>query len=249
MISAAHGMGTRTQVALATSSATSTPILGTRTRGGLHFTLMEAKSWNMSKSLQIPTSFAKVKGGHEGDISSRQYTFCEKEKAAFENDPESHLEFRRKIEAEINLLFPLYTRGTDTQNAIHKVMLEEMLRRTGPGHEKLKARLIPQWLPGCRRFTPVDGYLETLNPDNVQCVFREIKRIVPNGVMNGPNELHQVDILVCATAHRYAEDVWREEPNLYLGITAPSYSNYFFCIGPGGTWSKGTILLAVSLHP
>ncbi|KAK5009961.1 hypothetical protein LTR28_012518 [Elasticomyces elasticus] len=67
-----------------------------------------------------------------------KYTFCEKEKAAFENDPESHLEFRRKIEAEINLLFPLYTRGTDTQNAIHKVMLEEMLRRTGPGHEKLK---------------------------------------------------------------------------------------------------------------
>lgn len=36
------------------------------------------------------------------------------------------------------------------------------------------------------------------------------------------------------------QDAWREEPNLYLGITAPSYPNYFFCIGPGGTWSKYT---------
>ncbi|KAK5011784.1 hypothetical protein LTR28_003984 [Elasticomyces elasticus] len=77
----------------------------------------------------------EVKGGDEGDISSRQYTSSEKEKAAFENDPESHPEFRRKIEAEINLLFPLYTRGTDTRKTIPKVMLEEMLRRIGPGHE------------------------------------------------------------------------------------------------------------------
>lgn len=36
------------------------------------------------------------------DPSTRQYKFSEEEKARYANDPDYHLRFRRKIEAEIN---------------------------------------------------------------------------------------------------------------------------------------------------
>lgn len=77
-----------------------------------------------------------VIGGNEGDISSEQYT-SGNEKDAFESGAQNHLEFRQKIGAEIILLFPFYTKGTDLQKAMHKVVLDEMLGRLGPGHEKV----------------------------------------------------------------------------------------------------------------
>lgn len=106
-----------------------------------------------------------VIGGNEGDISSEQYT-SGNEKDAFESGAQNHLEFRQKIGAEIILLFPFYTKGTDLQKAMHKVVLDEMLGRLGPGHEK--RRLNPEWLPACHRVTPGDAYLETFTKNNVR---------------------------------------------------------------------------------
>lgn len=64
---------------------------------------------------------------------------------------------------------------------------------------KLQEYLIPKWLPGCRRITPGDGYLEALTQDNVQPIFNEISKIVPEGLIDSDGVLHKVDILVCAT--------------------------------------------------
>jgi hypothetical protein len=80
----------------------------------------------------------EVRHGVEGDITHRQYYFSDEEKAQFKDNPEDHLLFRQKIEAEINLLFPFYTRGTDLQKQMHKAMYDEMQRRIGHGQEKLK---------------------------------------------------------------------------------------------------------------
>lgn len=82
----------------------------------------------------------EVKKGEEGDITHRQYYFSDKEKEDFKDNPMDHLLFRQKIEAEINLLFPFYTRGTDLQKQMHVAMNDEMQRRLGPGQEKLKVR-------------------------------------------------------------------------------------------------------------
>ena len=59
--------------------------------------------------------------------------------------------------------------------------------------------LIPEWLPGCRRITPGDGYLESLVKSNVNCVFQGIQKITPDGLIDDAGEFHPVDILVCAT--------------------------------------------------
>lgn len=123
-----------------------------------------------------------------------------------------------------------------------KLITEEMNRRIGPGHEKLKEFIIPNWAPGCRRISPGDGYLEALVKPNVNPVYGGIQKIVPEGIVTEDGELHKMDILVCATGFNVAfrpafklingtgdtlvED-WGDSVNLYLGVSAPRFPNYY----------------------
>jgi hypothetical protein len=125
-----------------------------------------------------------------------QFTFSEEEKKQFKDDPAYHLEFRRRIEAEVNFLTDMFIVGNPVQKEIHTSMIQQMKDRIGSGHEELKAKLIPNWAPGCRRITPGDGYLETLVQDHVQPVFGEIERLTENSVEMMDGSQHQVDVLV-----------------------------------------------------
>ncbi|KAF7551343.1 hypothetical protein G7Z17_g5103 [Cylindrodendrum hubeiense] len=190
----------------------------------------------------------------------RQYTFTEEEKQRFRDDPAYHLKFRKGIEAEINSLFAMFFQGSETSEMFRKVITEEMHRRIGPGNEELKKFIIPTWAPGCRRISPGDGYLEALAKPNVEPVFGGIKKVVPEGVVTEDGKLHKMDILVCATGFKVAfrpafklingsgkslDEDWGDSVNLYLGVSAPRFPNYFTIVGPGATWSSGTLLPSI----
>lgn len=198
--------------------------------------------------------------GAEVDPGQRQYTFTEAEKERFKNDPEYHLDFRKRIEAEINSLFGMYQKGSEMNDHFRKVITEEMHRRMGPGHEELKSFIIPKWSPGCRRISPGDGYLEALVQDNVQPVFGGIEKVVADGIVTVDGEVHKMDILVCATGFKVAfkpawkvvngegktiEEDWTDGPNLYFGVSAPRFPNFFTIVGPGATWSNGTLIPSI----
>lgn len=131
-------------------------------------------------------------------LSTRQYKFTEEDKQRFRDDPEYFLEFRREIEAEINIMFEMYMQGSDVSKNFKKLIAEEMKRRIGPGQEKLLDFIIPKWSPGCRRVSPADGYLEALVSPNVEPVYGEIDHVTEKGIIVDGQE-HELDILVCAT--------------------------------------------------
>ncbi|KAH8655197.1 hypothetical protein BX600DRAFT_385523 [Xylariales sp. PMI_506] len=197
---------------------------------------------------------------HGGKPGTRQYTFTDADKKRFRDDPEYFLDFRKRIEAEINSLFGMYQQGSEMSDAFRKTITDEMNRRIGPGHEKLKEFIIPKWSPGCRRISPGDGYLEALAEPNVEPVFGGIQKISPEGVVTEDGVTHKVDILVCATGFNVAfrpafklingtgkslyED-WGDSVNLYMGVSAPRFPNYYTIVGPGATWSSGTLLPSI----
>jgi hypothetical protein len=132
-----------------------------------------------------------------------QHYFSEDEIRRFRDDPEYHLQFRKKIENTMNNSTEVFVAGSEMNEGARKMMKTEMERRIGQGHEDLKRRLIPTWPPGksigsistvrdksdnspitlgCRRLTPGDGYLEALVKPNVKRVFGEIKEIRPTGL-------------------------------------------------------------------
>jgi cation diffusion facilitator CzcD-associated flavoprotein CzcO len=198
--------------------------------------------------------------GAEQQPGDRQYTFTEADKKKFTEDPAYLLQFRKKIEAEINSLFGMYQQGSDMSNKFREVITSEMNRRIGPGNEELKKFIIPKWSPGCRRISPGDGYLEALVKENVQPVFSNIEKVVPEGIVTADGATHKLDVLVCATGFQVAfrpafklingegttlDDDWGQSPNLYLGLSAPRFPNYYTIVGPGATWSSGTLLPSI----
>ncbi|MCJ1298203.1 hypothetical protein MMC08_000992 [Hypocenomyce scalaris] len=198
--------------------------------------------------------------GAKQEPGLRQYTFTEADKAKFESDPQYHLQFRRKIEAEINLLFGMYQKGSKLSNQFREVIRTEMNRRMGPGNQELKDFIIPKWSPGCRRISPGDGYLEALVQENVEPVLSNIARVIPEGIETIDGRTHKMDVLVCATGFQVAfkpafkvingegntiDEDWNNGVNLYLGVSAPRFPNYYTIVGPGATWSSGTLLPSI----
>lgn len=188
-----------------------------------------------------------------------QHLYTEEEKERFRTDQDYHLEYRRNLEGSVNNLFSMFINGSAENQAAQKSMKAEMLRRIGPGHEKLKESLIPSWPPGCRRITPGDGYLEALVQSNVTTVHVNIAKVVPNGVIDADGQLHEVDILACATGFKLAftprfdvigvdgarmADEFQPEPRVYLSVTVPRFPNYFIVNGVRGQWASGTALPA-----
>lgn len=198
--------------------------------------------------------------GSEVDPGQRQYEFTDADKKKFKDQPDFHLQFRKEIEAEINGLFGMYRQGSELSDTFRKVITDEMHRRMGPGNQELKDFIIPTWAPGCRRISPGDGYLEALVKPNVEPVLVGIDKIVSNGIRTKDGKIHEMDVLVCATGFQVAfkpgfkvinaqgqsiHDDWGENVNLYMGLSAPRFPNYYTIVGPGATWSNGTLLPSI----
>ncbi|CAK4031916.1 FAD NAD(P)-binding domain-containing [Lecanosticta acicola] len=207
-------------------------------------------------------ALTSVHRGRNVDPGQRQYEFTEEDKRRFRENPDFHLEFRKSIEAEINGLFGMYKQNSELSNTFRKVITEEMNRRMGPGHEHLKSFIIPKWSPGCRRISPGDGYLEALVQSNVSPITTPISKITSTGILTSDGQQHDFDVLVCATGFKVAfqpafnlvngsgtslVDDWSAYggPNLYMGVSAPRFPNYFTIVGPGATWSSGTLLPSI----
>jgi cation diffusion facilitator CzcD-associated flavoprotein CzcO len=198
--------------------------------------------------------------GVDVDPGQRQYKFSEEDKKKFASDPEYHLYFRKRIEAEINSLFGMYQQGSELSESFRTIITDEMHRRMGQGHEDLKKFIIPKFAPGCRRISPGDGFLEALVKPNVRPVFSGIQKITEKGIVTEDGEEHEFDIIVCATGFQVAfkpafkvingegksiDEDWADGVNLYFGVSAPRFPNYYTIVGPGATWSNGTLIPSI----
>lgn len=84
-------------------------------------------------------------------------------------------------------------------------------------------------------------------------------RVVPEGIVDSDGQLHEVDILACATGFNLAftprfevrgvdnilmADAFDPEPQVYLSVAVPKFPNYFIVNGVRGQWASGTALPA-----
>jgi hypothetical protein len=110
----------------------------------------------------IKSTTEEKESAKEQSERTSQHFFTKEEIQRFKDNPEYHLQYRKKLESAINNIFEMYIKDSETSKGAQENMVKEMNRRIGPGHEDLKKSLIPSWPPGCRRITPGDGYLEAL---------------------------------------------------------------------------------------
>jgi cation diffusion facilitator CzcD-associated flavoprotein CzcO len=125
----------------------------------------------------------------------------------------------------------------------------------------LRARLTPDYVPGCKRRVISDDYLSTFNRDNVHLVTDAIVRIEPDGIRDASGKLTPVDTIVEATGFkpfditdyvsirgrdgRRLRDVWSKHVETFRTIMVPGFPNFFLLLGPNSATGHTSALIMI----
>jgi cation diffusion facilitator CzcD-associated flavoprotein CzcO len=179
------------------------------------------------------------------------------EKAAFKENPESLLAWRKNAEANFNTIFPMFLGGSKLQERTKKAVTHQM--KTKLRDPVLQKQLVPEWDFGCRRMTPGVGYLNALQEDNVEVVIGDIEAVTEKGCYAAGKE-YAFDVLICATGFDVSfkprfpiigragvnlQKTWAGEAHSYMGLAAPGQPNYLHFLGPNFPIGSGPLVGAI----
>lgn len=190
---------------------------------------------------------------HTPEGKNFEYTAEQKEEF---RDPAKLLAYRKKIEHDFNQLYRGLQYGTEMHEFFANQSRQIMTDRLNHKPE-LTDKLIPTWAFGCRRLSPGDGYLESLQESNVSAVFSEVTHITEDGVIDANGDAHKVDAIICATGFdtnwckswpvigrkgRLLQDAWGGDPESYFSCCAKDFPNLFFILGPNAPVGNGSLI-------
>lgn len=120
---------------------------------------------------------------------------------------------------------------------------------------ELRTAVTPSYPYGCKRPVLATTFYSSLNRPNVTLVPRAVAAADEQGVIDVDGLHHDVDLIVFATGFqttnylgtydvrgtdgRTLKEWWGDRPRAFLGITVPSFPNFFILYGPNtnGGWS------------
>jgi cation diffusion facilitator CzcD-associated flavoprotein CzcO len=116
----------------------------------------------------------------------------------------------------------------------------------------LRARLTPDYPPGCKRVVIDSSFYPALTRPNVSLVTDKIVRVTPKGIetTEGP---YEVDTIVYATGFKSTEFLvpmevvgrWADGAEAYLGISVPGFPNMFVLYGPNTNLGHNSIVFMI----
>ncbi|MEU0567880.1 NAD(P)/FAD-dependent oxidoreductase [Nonomuraea sp. NPDC005983] len=122
---------------------------------------------------------------------------------------------------------------------------------------ELRARLTPDYPPGCKRVVIDSAFYPALTRQNVEVVTDGIAEITPKGVRTAEG-LHEVDTIIYATGFLSTEflspievegrdgrslaEQWSGGAEAYLGISVPNFPNLFLLYGPNTNLGHNSIV-------
>jgi len=152
-----------------------------------------------------------------------------------------------------------FRRGTLAARILAR-QLRRILERQVADPE-LRARLTPDYPPGCKRIIVSDDFLPTLERDNVALETDRIARITPTGIVTEAGRTHEVDVIVYGTGFQSTQFVapikvtgaagaslrerWAEGAEAYCGTTVAGFPNMFILYGPNTNLGHNSIIFMV----
>lgn len=188
------------------------------------------------------------------DGGTASYEYQEREKERFRWNDEVYLETRKAMEDKFNGMFRAFVKDSPEQRDL-RIKFEARMKSLIPD-EVLQKHLIPSFEVGCRRINPGEDFLIALQKPNVEPVFHQIEKIVPEGTIAG-GVLYPADVLVAATGFNTTftprfpiiglnrvnlQDLWSENPISYLGTGVAGFPNYLIFLGPNTPISNGSLM-------
>jgi cation diffusion facilitator CzcD-associated flavoprotein CzcO len=130
-----------------------------------------------------------------------------------------------------------------------------LLRRIGEHHLRrqvpdpaLRAKLTPDYLPGCKRILIADDYLPALTRPNVELLAAGLAEVRGRTVVDEHGAEREVDTIILATGFRVTDlpvaeriedatgrslaELWAGSPQAHRGTTVAGFPNLFILLGP-----------------
>ncbi|KAI4853485.1 FAD/NAD(P)-binding domain-containing protein [Aureobasidium sp. EXF-8845] len=183
--------------------------------------------------------------------------FSESQRNRFQADPEHLHAYRMDIERSGNATHALTIMGTRMQTGAQARFEQSMKARLAKRPEYYDM-IKPSFAPGCRRLTPGPGFLEALVEDNVGFINTPIIRAEPRGIVTADGNLHEIDVLVCATGFNTGApppfevlgsggsslgEHWTRQgrPATYMSLATHGFPNFYMMLGPNGAVGTGSL--------
>lgn len=125
----------------------------------------------------------------------------------------------------------------------------------------LRAKLTPDYPPGCKRMLFSNTYYSALQRDHVDLVTDPIERFSAGGIVTNDGAEHPADVVVLATGFRtwnIAEsvtikgergvslgDAWRNGIRAHRTIAEPGFPNFFMLLGPNSGLGHNSVILMI----
>ncbi|KAJ4316129.1 hypothetical protein N0V94_005617 [Neodidymelliopsis sp. IMI 364377] len=160
--------------------------------------------------------------------------YTDEEKIDWSQHPEKYLGYRKKIEAELNVRFRLYLKGSQAQKLGREFTEKQMTNRLS-AKPKLVNDLIPTF--------PVGGFLEALCSPKVEIIWGEIKTFNQTDLETTTGRQIDSDtIIFVGLNEKDLRKVWTTElPTAYLSVTVKDMPNYFVMMGPQSPLGHGSM--------
>jgi cation diffusion facilitator CzcD-associated flavoprotein CzcO len=127
---------------------------------------------------------------------------------------------------------------------------------------KLRRKLTPDYVMGCKRVLISGDYYPALTRDNVEVCTTGIRAVTEHGVVDGDGVEHEVDAIIYGTgfhvtdAYDYLDLIgvdgrdlakeWRDSGiQTHLGITVAGYPNLFFLLGPNTGLGHNSVVFMI----
>ncbi len=112
----------------------------------------------------------------------------------------------------------------------------------------LRAKLTPDYTPGCKRLLISNDYYPALGRTNVSVITDGIREVTARGVVTQDGTEHAVDAIIYGTGFKVQDpippktvygkggqdlaEVWKQGPEAYMGINVAGFPNFFMLMGP-----------------
>ncbi len=170
----------------------------------------------------------------------------EKEQADFEANPWRQRWQRTKLYWTMEIRFLAFKFKPEWMGLVAKVAKHKIAR--GVADPAVRAKITPDYTPGCKRLLISNDYYPALGRTNVQVITDGIKEVTERGVVTQDGTERPVDAIIFGTGFKVSDpippktvfgrggqdlsEVWKDGPEAYMGITVAGFPNFFILMGP-----------------
>lgn len=185
--------------------------------------------------------------------------FSARERAAFRRFPLLARLLRWRIYARQELLVSGFLGGRFIQKQLRRYG-ERMIARQ-VGDPALRARLTPDYVPGCKRIIVSSDWYPALQRDNVELVSEAVAKLEGRKVAGVSGATREADVVVLATGFDasgflgrlqvFGRDgcelgaTWKDGAATHLGISVAGFPNWFLLVGPNTGLGHNSIVFMI----